>query len=139
LTHIDAALNLAWALLCVTALVWHAWRERHFPATRAVRIRRTLSVFVAVVALFPVISASDDRVRLEDLNSQFTRHAAFDRSHPENLSLSLQLEDLEHAQLPLPFVLILSLCFLLLIGLEQSERRLFRHRDSLSRGPPQTA
>jgi len=134
--HVDAALNLAWALLSVGALLFHWWRDRSSTASHSIRVRRAFTVFVALVALFPCISASDDEVRLNDLHRQINPHTAFDRTRPENLPLSIQLEDLEHAQIAAPFTLVLVLCFVLMVGLELRLRAAFRHRDSLSRAPP---
>jgi hypothetical protein len=138
-TTVDTVLNLTWAVLCVSALAFQWWRERSVvhKDPRA-RLRRTLSIFVAVVALFPCISASDDRVRLLDLDSALTTHTAFAAAHTDN-PLAMQLEELEHAQPTLAFVLILILCFFLMVRSEEFGFARSSARDSQSRAPPLAA
>jgi len=135
-TTVDTALNLTWALLCVSALGLLWWRDRR-SANRdpRARLRRTLSIFVAAVALFPCISASDDRVRLLDLDSLLSTHSAVSSAHTEN-PLAMQLEELEHAQPTLAFVLILILCFFLMVRSEEAGFGRSTARDSHSRAPP---
>jgi hypothetical protein len=138
LTNVDSVLNLAWALLCVTVLATHWIRERRSASlrTQRVRVQRLLSVILAVISLFPCISASDDGIRLRDLINGPPSQQAFTASTNGNLPLTAQLEDLEHAQIAVPFRLVLVLCFLLLVTSERSESLLNFHVDSLTRGPP---
>src|SRR5215470_8445689 len=90
-THADALLNLIWVAVCVSALAWQYVRAR---------AAGTMAVFLAAVALFPCISASDDRVRLRDMDSAAGQYSTLRKSSGENLPLTVQLEDLEHAQAP---------------------------------------
>jgi len=136
LLHLDSALNLAWALLGVAALLVQCWRERNSRASHLSRARRAFIVFIALVALFPCISASDDEMRLRDLHRQIEAHAAFDRARSDALAISIQVEDLEHGQVVHSFDLNLALSFVLMVPLERSVRVTFQHRDSLGRAPP---
>jgi len=58
----EIILNAAWILVCFGALSAQVWRDglRSAPGNRSLRLRRSLSVLIAALALFPVISASDD-------------------------------------------------------------------------------
>jgi len=97
----EAILNIVWVLLCVGALSYHFWRDRRRAGsrTRALRWQRAISVVVAAVALFPVISASDDRLRLADLYSASPpQQASLDRGKVDHSLLSPSLEDPEHGQ-----------------------------------------
>ena len=135
---VDTTLNFAWALLCVGALVCNWWRERERvrPRSRRVRLLRELSVFLAAVLLFPCISASDDCVRLQDLNSAPSQQAAFLGGNSANLLLAVQLEETEHTRPVAPFVLVLVLCCLLIMPVEESGIRRSFYWDTLGRGPP---
>jgi hypothetical protein len=112
-SHIETALNLAWALSCVGALLLNWLWDRKAPRKNShkVQIHRTLSVFLATVSLFPCVSASDDRVRLSNLGTGIVQQNAFDADHRDNLPLAAQLAALEHAQTSQPFVLTLGFCF----------------------------
>ena len=70
-------LNLAWMLLCAGALGTQVWRDRFRKGSsnRSLRLR-SLSVLIAALALFPVISASDDRIRLADLETISVQQSA---------------------------------------------------------------
>ena len=104
-TKTEALLNLLWVTVCAGALGLHFWRNyfREGAQTQAVRLRRTLSVLLAAVALFPCISASDDRVRLGDLDSAPVSQTAYNRPHLGAVLLPI-LEDPEHGQTVAPFV-----------------------------------
>jgi len=110
-TKTEALLNLFWVMVCATALGVHFWRNyfRECTQTHAARLRRTLSVLLAAVALFPCISASDDRVRLGDLDSAPAQQVAFNRAHVNGFLLPI-LEDPEHGQTvaPLAFSIVAS-------------------------------
>src|SRR5215469_18344839 len=56
-------LNLFWALGALTAMGFLALRERRHRSRLRDRCRRGFVVFLAAVAVFPCISASDDLVR----------------------------------------------------------------------------
>jgi hypothetical protein len=136
----EAILNLIWALLCVGALSRHFWRDRHRTVSEggAVRWRRAVSVLLAAVALFPVISASDDRLRLADLHAAAPpASAAFDRGQIHEATLSPPLEDPEHGQIAAPVLLFTFFVsfFALSFANAPIQSRSFAGR-SLGRAPP---
>jgi hypothetical protein len=74
-----------------------------------------LALFLAVVSLFPCVSASDDSVRFEYLDSQSSsgpHHS--NESNPATgkglATLVRLLESLESVQIPLIWALLVSLC-----------------------------
>lgn len=104
--HFDVALNLIWAIVGAVSLVILGVSElRRGVTTLRSRCRRGIAVFIATVALFPCISASDDLVCLKQLN--FGASMGMEQFGPQskssneksNLSLALQLESLEHSQI----------------------------------------
>ena len=134
----DTALNVGWALLCIGAVLWHLWRRRRdtLAHTRLVRVYRALSVFLAAVALFPCISASDDRVRLQDFDAGFSHSAGLDRNHAKNLALAAQLDAIEDGQATAPFVLDPDFTFLRSSFARGPASQTTLYRAPLSRGPP---
>ncbi len=92
-------------------------------------------LFLAAVALFPCISASDDRVRLQDFDSA-QGASSVQKTHGDNLPLSLQLEDLEHAQAATVYSLLLILSFLLMVRIEEATCIRLAYTEASSRGPP---
>jgi hypothetical protein len=131
--HADAALNLIWVLLCVSALLWQ-WKRTGF-SSQMLR-RDGLAVFLAAVALFPCISASDDRIRLRDLDAAQTAQNTLQKGLGDNVPLSMQLEDLEHAQAATLVSLFLFLSFLLMVRIEDATCIRLARANSASRGPP---
>jgi hypothetical protein len=136
---IDTILNLAWASLCAGALVWHLWRDRKSGAgKRAMCSRRTLSLIVAAVALFPCISATDDRMSLADIDWNPAKHAALTRSSGHGLPLLLQ-EDPEHGQTATAFLLAFLVCFFLIVRPKAQNLMAWFSWISLGRAPPTPA
>jgi len=120
--QLDTALNVVWALFCVGALVYHfrAERGRNAAGGRRARAMRALALFLAVVSLFPCVSASDDSVRFEYLDSQSAPgpHHSGDSKPTSGKGLATLvrlLESLESVQIPLIWALLVSLCFFLLV------------------------
>src|SRR5579863_476988 len=109
---VDTILNLAWALLCAGALLWHWRRERQHVRRQSWRVQllRGLSVFLAALSMFPCISVSDDyaRARSQDVGSVSSPHATLRDGNGTNL-LAVQLEETEHVRPVAPFVLVLVL------------------------------
>ena len=136
----EAFLNLVWALLCVGALSCHFWRERRRTGdgNRVLRLQRALSVFVAAVALFPVISASDDRVGLSDIYApSISQAAAFHTGKVHNASPAPPLEDPEHGQTTAPFLLFALLISYFLAARTKTPRLIrWCAYGSLGRAPP---
>jgi len=122
--QLDTALNAVWALFCVGALVYHfrAERGRNLAGSRRTRAIRALALFLAVIALFPCVSASDDSVRFEYLDSQSVPgpHHSNESKPPPGTALATLvrlLESLESVQIPLIWALLVSLCsFILFIA-----------------------
>jgi hypothetical protein len=136
---IDTILNLAWAFLCIGALAWHFWRDRQADARKSVVCsRRTLSLIVAAVALFPCISATDDRMSLADIDWNPSKHAAFERSSAHGLPVSLQ-EDPEHGQTAATFVFAFLACFFLLVRPKAGTLVRWFSFGPLGRAPPMDA
>jgi hypothetical protein len=125
--HSEVALNLLWALLSVTGLVYFACQERQM------RMRRMVSVLLVVVSLFPCISASDDSARMRDLESGLARKARIETGGGPLLA---QLEDLERAEIAGPFRFGLNLCSHVLVTAAAFVFFAPSSRDALSRAPP---
>ena len=138
MTNTDTILNLGWAVLCVGGVLWHWWWSRKYsPAlTRRVHCYRTLSVFLAAVSLFPCISASDDRIRLRDLDTASTNGAAVAYGHDGNYQLIAQLQDIENGRTTTPFVFVPALSSAPVVQHEQATVVRSSHRDTSSRAPP---
>lgn len=139
----DTSLNLVWALLFLGAAFTfiRAERQRRTGTPRA-RTIRALAVFLAVISLFPAVSASDDSVRFQYLDAQDAQHHS--DSHrsqqraPERSQATLvrMLESLESVQVPVILILSVTLCFfaLVLIELRSGLDRLIP--KSAGRDPP---
>ena len=126
--HPDTALNVVWALFCVGAVVYHIRAERRrLYGSRRARVSRAVALFLAVVSLFPCVSASDDSVRYEYLDSGQASppkpHSAPSPGTPEKSHVMLvrMLESLESVQVPLIWVLSITLCFFALVFVQRRE------------------
>jgi len=138
-TQTEALLNLFWVLLCLTGFGVHLWRNRnHNAQSWTVRLRRTLSVLVAAVALFPCISASDDRLRLGSSDTLPASQLAFDRSHLNNALIPI-LEDPEHGQTSAPLLLSFFVSFFVMVRAETPKLTRWFPLSSLGRAPPAIA
>jgi hypothetical protein len=137
----EIILNLAWMLLCVGALGTQVWmdRLRSGPRSRGFRLRRSLSVLIAALALFPVISASDDRIRLADLNAMPVQGPAVESGQMHNLLSSAVLEDPEHGQTAEPFFLISIVCLFLIARPEIAALARWFSISAVGRAPPALA
>lgn len=135
-------LNLAWMLLCIGALSAQVWGDRLRPGSRSrriIRLRRSLSVLIAALALFPVISASDDRIRLADLQGVPAQQSAFDRGHSNGLLSSATIEDPEHGQTADPIFPIAIVFFFLIVLMGSSALARWLAITTLGRAPPRFA
>jgi hypothetical protein len=134
-------LNLAWMLLCIGALSAQVWRDRLRSGSRnrSIRLRRSLSVLIAALALFPVISASDDRIRLADLKAVPAQESAFDRGQSHNPLNSAAFEDPGHGQTADPFFLIVIMCFFAIALMGTSALARWLSIATVGRAPPQPA
>lgn len=137
----EIILNLAWMLVCVSALGAQVWMDRIRSGKRhgRIRLRRTLSVLIAALALFPVISASDDRIRLADLNLNPVQPAAVESGQMHNLLSSSQLEDPEHGQTAEPVVLTVMVCLFLIARPKGASVTRWFAISAVGRAPPALA
>src|SRR5580658_9905167 len=134
-------LNLVWMLLCIGALSSQVWRDRLRSGSRnrSIRLRRSLSVLIAALALFPVISASDDRIRLADLESVPAQQAAFERGQTHGPLSPATFEDPEHGQTADPVFSISIVCFFLIVLMGASARSRWFSITTFGRAPPRFA
>lgn len=134
----EIILNLAWMLLCIGALSAQVRvdRLRSGSRSRAIRFRRSLSVLIAALALFPVISASDDRVRLMDLDATPAQQTAFSGGQIHNLLNSAPLEDPEHGQTAEPIFLTVIVCLFLIARPKSSALARWFSISAVGRAPP---
>lgn len=133
-----AVLNLAWATVCLTAFIWFIAAE-HKRASRRAIISRAVALGLALVSLFPCVSATDDAVRLQFFADQ---HHAPKAPHPDKKNfgtLVRLLEALDSVQISVTFALCfcLYLFALALIETHQSLERFFPIRAG--RAPPALA
>lgn len=118
----DTALNLVWAVVGAVALGALAARDLRCRVPLWERCRRALAVFIACVALFPCVSASDDLVRFERLqvSAQTARAVASPlpekRGEKPSFYLARLLESLENFQISTARRFLVTLCFLALVG-----------------------
>jgi hypothetical protein len=95
----EAILNLLWATLCVAALASHFLRER------VLHLKRAVSVLIASIALFPIVSASDDRLVLAALHAPTSQQtAAIESGRSQKASVLPSSEDPEHGKTVVPAV-----------------------------------
>jgi hypothetical protein len=136
-------LNLFWALGAVAAIGLLAFRERRRVSRLRDRCRRGFVVFLAAVALFPCISASDDLVRFgvmpAALRGQGTKvEAAVPASSGSSHAVHLArlLEALESFQIAVAIKALVALCFFtwVLFAAEFASERIAL--SSTSRAPP---
>ena len=106
----DTMLNLAWAAVCLAAFAWFVAVERRRISRRAL-ISRAVALALALVSLFPCVSASDDAVRLQFFSAGGDHHApGAPQPDKKNLgTLVRQLETLDSVQISV----VLVLCFCL--------------------------
>src|SRR5258706_14986890 len=70
MAYVDTMLNLAWALVCLATFGWFIRSERRRASdTRRALKYRALALSLALVSLFPCVSASDDWVRMQFFTS----------------------------------------------------------------------
>jgi hypothetical protein len=116
--YASSLLNIAWLAVCVAAFTWFlvSTGRRHRCSPR-VLMCRALALGLALVSLFPCVSASDDAIRLTQLNAQFSGDSPDQLSLPGShagtellATLVGLLEVLESAQVTAALALSVSLC-----------------------------
>jgi|HubBroStandDraft_1064217.scaffolds.fasta_scaffold741245_1 hypothetical protein len=137
----EIILNLAWMLMCIGALSTQVWMDhlRFSRRNRRFRLRRSLSVLIAALALFPVVSASDDRVRLADLNASPFHGVAVESGQLHSLLSLAPIEDPEHGQTAEPFFLIAIVCLFLIARPEIAALARWFSISAVGRAPPSLA
>jgi hypothetical protein len=115
-------LNLLWSAVCVSAFTWFLasinWQAKSGPMAP----RRALALGLALVSLFPCVSASDDSVQITLLDTQAaadstdqSRWSVQHKTGDEILAiLAGLLEVLESAQVAAILSLVISLCMFVL-------------------------
>jgi hypothetical protein len=134
----EILLNLAWLLVCLGALSAQVWMDgqRSRAGNRRIRVRRSLSVLIAALALFPVISASDDRVRLADLNVTPAQETSARSGKTLSLMSAAPLEDPEHGRTAEPLFATAVVCFFLIARMERTAPSRWFSISALGRAPP---
>ena len=145
--RIDLALNLFWAGLALAALGALALSElrRRRSTTWQVRLRRSLAVLVAAVALFPSVSVSDDFARYEQLQVGLGTQAQLSGPSPSRsndkpaLYLARLADALENLQISVAPALLVTLCFFAWVSLATKRGTIRIALSPTSRAPPRFA
>ena len=138
--YADTILNLAWAVVCIAAFAWFIGLEKSRLSRRAI-VSRGVALALALVSLFPCVSASDDAARLQLFAaSNPHNHSQSPQPDKKNLATLVRLlEALDSVQITI--VLVLSFCLYLfafaLIETHKSLERLLPIRAG--RAPPACA
>lgn len=114
--HFDAALNLAWGLLGLAALVRtiRASLGRSASQNRAPAWLHVVGVALIVAALFPYISATDDVIRIEHFSAQQSHHQHPSKKHGNNDLIRLY-ETMDSPVISPAVVLVFALFFISLV------------------------
>ena len=137
--HANSLLNFAWVALCVAAFTWFlVSTSRRGVCSRRLVMGRALALSLALVSLFPCVSASDDSVRLALMNAQASAdspgHTSWSAQHSSTETLAILvglLEVLESAQVTAVLTFSIFLCLFTLA--------LAIHPESLDRFLPSCA
>ncbi|SRR5579883_2886488 len=139
--HADTMLNLAWAAVCLAAFAWFVSAEKRRISRRQV-ISRAVALSLALVSLFPCVSASDDAVRLQLFSANAGDHQPSNTSQPDKKNLATLvrlLEALDSVQVAVTLILCFCL-YLFAIALSEVRKSLDRFLPiRAGRAPPVTA
>lgn len=146
--YADAILNLAWAALCLAAFAWFiVFESRRKRINRRALRYRAVALGLALVSLFPCVSASDDSVRLQfmgmnaaapqDAGSHKSPAPANDSSEKKALATLVRLlEALDSVQVTVALALSVVLC-LFAVAIVETHRSLERFLPARAgRAPP---
>jgi hypothetical protein len=126
--YADTILNLAWAGVCLAAFVWFTGVERRRLSRQAI-VSRAIALSLALVSLFPCVSASDDAVRLEHFFSTAPgEHRSGNDQQPDKKNLATLvrlLEALDSVQIGVAFVFAFCL-YLFALALTETHKSLER-------------
>jgi hypothetical protein len=147
--YTDVILNLVWAAVCLAAFAWLiAFERRRRHASWRAITNRAMALTLALVSLFPCVSASDDWVRLQFLGASASspapgvpHQAPASGDQPDKKALGMlvrMLEALDSVQVSVALALSIVLCLfaLALIETHQSLDRFLPARAG--RAPPVT-
>ena len=128
--YVNDLLNCAWAAVCLGAFGWLLRLERaRVSGSRRALTHRVLALSLALVSLFPCVSASDDSIRLQLFG--YGAGAPGDQSHRPSpvgqtpldkktlATLVRLLEALESVQISVCLVLSVTLCLFALALIEK--------------------
>ena len=144
---VNAILNLAWAAICLAAFAWLITVEkRRGQANRRTIIYRAVALSLALVSLFPCVSASDDWVRLQffgastaapDTGNSHKSPVPNDQPDKKALGTLVRLlEALDSVQITVSLALSIVLC-LFALAMVESHRSLDRFAPARAgRAPP---
>jgi hypothetical protein len=145
--YTDVLLNLVWAAVCLAAFTWLiASEKRRAQAGWRAITNRAMALSLALVSLFPCVSASDDWVRLQFLGASATSPASnvpnkapVSRDQPDQKALGMLvrlLEALDSVQVSVAVALSIVLC-LFALALIETHRSLDRFLPARAgRAPP---
>jgi hypothetical protein len=139
--YADTMLNLAWAAVCLAAFAWFIAVEKRRVSRRQL-ISRAVALSLALVSLFPCVSASDDAVRLQFFSANATDHHSSGAPQPDKKNLGTLvrlLEALDSVQVAV--VLVLCFClYLFAVALAEIRESLDRFLPiRAGRAPPAIA
>lgn len=148
MAYADTMLNLAWAFLCLSAFAcFIRFERRRALGGRQALIYRGLALSLALVSLFPCVSASDDAIRLQYLGAgasapdshRQTPLPGGPQSDKKALGTLVRLlEALDSVQIAVSLVLSLILC-LFALALIETHKSLDRFLPiRAGRAPPTT-
>jgi hypothetical protein len=145
--YVNAILNLAWAVLCLFAFTWFIGfeKQRGRGTPRAITYR-AIALSLALVSLFPCVSASDDSVMLQFFggstgaqSSGSPQKVPVSGDQPDKKALGTlvrMLEALESVQVSVSLALSIVLC-LFALALIEKRRSLDRFLPARAgRAPP---
>ena|SRR6266851_1168853 len=146
MAYVDTMLNLAWAVVCLATFGWFiGFERRRIAGTRRALTYRTLAISLALISLFPCVSASDDSVRMQffspgaaptDSNHQHQTPASSQTDKKTLGTLVRLLEVLDSVQITVSLVLSVILC-LFALALIETHRSLDRFLPTRGgRAPP---
>ncbi|MBZ5605429.1 MAG: hypothetical protein LAO79_24290 [Acidobacteriia bacterium] len=139
--YADAILNLAWAAVCLAAFGWFIAAEKQRVSRRAI-VSRAVALSLALVSLFPCVSASDDAVRIQFLSASTSEHQHSQTPQPDKKNLGTLvrlLETLDSVQISVSLVLCFCL-YLFAFALIETHKSLERFEPiRAGRAPPAIA
>lgn len=128
---LDSGLNLLWLAISVFALLRFGRRD----------CRRAFAVFLATIALFPIVSDSDDLFTFSRLRVPVAHHrnagtTPEDPNERDTVQLSRLIETLDHYQVASSYDFAFVLCFVALLFFSSYVTRTRSVLARAGRAPP---